>query len=503
MKDSYLLGIDLGTTATKAALYTSDGQFVSEGRAEVPLRSPAPGVVEQRLEEIHESAARAVRDCVGSCRADRSAIAAMAFDSQMAGVGFIDEDFRPAAHFDSWLDMRCRPYIEQMDREYGDEIAALTGCPPTCDHGPKILWWMHERPGEYHRIAKFLMPSAYVAGRCAGLSAGQAYIDHTFLHFTSLSDAVGGTWSGRLCEAFGVDRRRLPRIVAPWDVVGELREEGAREFDLPVGIPIAAGCGDTAAGVLGAGLVRRGMLLDTAGTASVLACSTDRFVADRTHRALLTMRSAVPGLWHPLAYIGGGGLALRWLRDHFGDGEGTYEALFMAAASVPAACDGLLFSPHLGGRICPAAPEMRGAWIGFSWSHTKAHFIRSALESIAYEYAYYLDILRELVPELELIEARVIGGGSQGRGWNQMKADVLGVPYRRVTRPESATWGVAMIAGKAAGLITDLASHAADSAAAEEERAMPDASLRERYAQAYSRYRRWQETLQNGFYRDA
>ena len=118
---------------------------------------------------------------------------------------------------------------------------------------------------------------------------------------------------------------------------------------------MAAGCGDTAAGALGAGVVRPGMLLDTAGTASVLACCTNRFGADLENRALLVMRSVIPGVWNPLAYIGGGGLALRWFRDQFSGGD--YDAMFQEANQAPAGCDDLLFSPHLGGRVCLPPPR--------------------------------------------------------------------------------------------------------------------------------------------------
>ena len=97
------------------------------------------------------------------------------------------------------------------------------------------------------------------------------------------------------------------------------------------------------------------------------------------------------------------------------------------AAGTPPGADGLLFSPHLGGRICPASPEMRGAWVGVSWSHTQAHFARAILESIAFEYAYYLKILRDLLPGMHFVEARVVGGGARSVAWNQIKADVLGV----------------------------------------------------------------------------
>lgn len=500
-KRHLLAGVDLGTTATKAALYRPDGTLLSEARVEVAIHHPEPGSVEQDCDDFYASAAAAVRQCISASGVEPAEVAGIAFDSQMAGLGAIDDEFRPAARFDSWLDMRCQPYIEELKLNHSERITALTGCPPTCDHGPKILWWMHERPESYKRIAKFVMPACYVAGRLAGLRAEEAYIDPTFLHFTALADAREGEWSEELCARLGVDRRRLPRIVEPWTVIGEVREEPARDFGLCPGTPIAAGCGDTAAGALGAGVVVPGMLLDTAGTASVLACCTNRFAADLEHGALLVMRSVIPGVWNPLAYIGGGGLALRWFRDQFSGGD--YSRMFEEAQRAPAGCDGLIFSPHLGGRICPAAPAMRGAWLGFSWGHTQAHFIRAIAEGVAYEYAYYLRILRSLWPDQALTEARVIGGGALSRVWNQIKADVLNIPYRQVLRAESATWGSALVAGKACGIISDLAEAASAGAPIEEAARWPDAALREVYDRAIGRYLDWQRRLQEGFENDA
>ena len=470
MQKRYLIGVDLGTSGTKAALYRTDGKLISESSVEVPLFYPKPGVVEQENEDFYTSAARTVQACIRDSGVEPGAIAAIAFDSQMAGVGLIDEEFKPVARFDSWLDMRCKPFIEWMDKEAGDRITQLTGCPPTCDHGPKMLWWKDEHPDVYRRTAKFVMPGAYVAGRIAGLKADQAFIDHTYIHFSGFSDAQKGTWSNELCERFGLDQGKLPKIVDPCDMVGEVSERSAKEFGLAPGTLIAAGAGDTAANALGAGIVRAGMLFDVAGTAAVLAGCTDKFVADTKNRALLTMRSVIPGLWNPLAYIGGGGLALRWFRDQFFNtshaesfsllSDDLYSQMIALVETVAPGSDGLFFSPHLGGRICPSSPEMRGAWVGVSWSHTQAHFARAILESIAYEYAYYLKILKELLPELELVEARVVGGGARSAVWNQIKADVLNVPYQRLKGNEFGAWGAAMIAGKAAGLIDDLAAHA-------------------------------------------
>jgi len=508
MHQKYLIGVDLGTSGTKAVLYQVDGKLISEASVEVPLFYPKPGVVEQKNEDFYISAAQTVKKCVESSGVDPREIAAIAFDSQMAGVGLVDEDFNPVSNFDSWLDMRCQPYIEWMDKEAGDRITQLTGCPPTCDHGPKMLWWKNEKPGIYRRTAKFVMPGTFVAGKIAGLKADQAFIDHTYIHFSGFSDARRGSWSKELCGVFGLDMNKLPRIVDPCEMVGEVSEGCAAVFGLAPGTLIAAGAGDTAANALGAGVVRPGMIFDVAGTAAVLAGCTDKFVADVKNRALLTMRSVIPGLWNPLAYIGGGGLALRWFRDQFFNSthgqslpasDDLYPQMISIAGTVPPGCDGLFFSPHLGGRICPSSPEMRGAWVGVSWSHTQAHFARAILESIAFEYAYYLKILKELLPEIELTESRVVGGGARSDTWNQIKTDILNVPYQRLKGNEFGAWGAAMIAGKAAGLINDLAAYADQTTFLSGKPFTPSKGNHELYLPLINKYIEFERTMNQFF----
>ncbi len=219
MAKNYLIGVDLGTSATKAALYRVDGRLVAEATAEVPVLYPSPGVVEQENGDFYATAAQTVRRCLADSGVDPRDVAAIAFDSQMAGVGSVDEDYQPATRFDSWLDMRCEPYIEWMSRDAGEAVTRLTGCPPTCDHGPKMLWWKNEQPEAYGRVAKFLMPAGYVAGRMAGLKGDDAFIDYTFIHFSGLSPTGrNGCWSEELCSTFDLDLAKLPRIVEPWRV---------------------------------------------------------------------------------------------------------------------------------------------------------------------------------------------------------------------------------------------------------------------------------------------
>ena len=504
MPEDYLIGVDLGTSATKAALYDTSGRLIAQAMQGVDLLTPAPGQAEQDSADFYRSAAQTVRACLDQSGLDPARVKAIAFDSQMAGIGAVDEDFAPVGPFDSWLDMRCQPFIEWMERDAGERIIDLSGCPATCDHGPKMLWRKHERPAEYARSARFVTPAGYVAGRLAGLRAEQAFMDYTFIHFSGFSDSRACAWSQELCDRFGLDIGKLPRIVQPWDVVGEVVETAARDFGLAPGTPVAAGCGDTAACALGAGVVRPGMLYDTAGTAAVLAATTEHFVADRAHRTLLNMHSVIPGLYHPLAYIAGGGLAVRWFRDAVYNrrrGEplppdlDAYDEIDRLAGAVPPGAEGLFFSPHMGGRVCPATPAMRGAWVGLSWNHTQAHFYRAVLESVAFEYAGYLDILRAQLGELSLIETRVAGGGARSAVWNQIKADVLGLPYRQLAREESGTWGAALIAGKAAGVFSDLAETAAESAGVAGEPFEPDPDRHSLYAPLVERFASLQSNL--------
>jgi xylulokinase len=465
---TYLFGVDLGTMGTKAAIFDTDGVLIAEAYEESKLYYPKPGWVEQQMDEIYGSAVRTIRSCMEQSGIDPAQIAGISFDGQMAGIGSVGADWDSPTGYDSWLDTRCGPYIPRL-REYEQQIIGLTGGPPTISHGAKILWWMHERPEVFKRIAKFVQPGAYVAGRMAGLRGEEGFVDRTYLHFSCFSDTRAGEWPDELLAPFGVDRDKLPRIVNSWDIIGHVTPEAAAASGLKPGTPIAAGCGDQAAGMLGAAMVSPGQVFDVAGTASVFAVVVDQFVADQTHRTLFTAHTAVPGLYYNLAYINGGGLNLRWFRDEMAAqekaeaaaaGRNIYQVLDELAGSVEPGSNRLLFLPHLGGRVCPGDPNTRGLFIGLSWSHTKAHLYRAMLEALGYEYAYYLKIVRGLLPSLEIHETRVIGGGARSKLLNQIKADILGVPYVNLNREEFGVLGSAILAGYAVGVFDDLAATA-------------------------------------------
>ncbi|MGB9693467.1 MAG: xylulokinase [Fervidobacterium sp.] len=464
MSSTYFMGIDIGTAGTKTAIFDLQGNQIAAAYEESRLYYPRVCWVEQKPEDFYKSTVNTVNEVIKKFGVDPKSIASIAFSGQMAGILGIDEDWRAVTPYDSWLDIRCRDYIDHLNKNHADLLIRVTGVPPTVDHLPKMLWWKNERPKIFKRICKFTVPSVYVAGKLAGLNGNDAFYDYTYVTFTGLIDTGKMRWSEELSEVFGIPIDKMPRIVKPWEVIGELTAAEAEKLGLAKGIPIVAGAGDGVACTLGAGVTKPGLCLDIAGTASAFYVSTDKMISDTKFKTLFYLKSVVPELWNVGAYINGGGLCLRWFRDEIAKyeketakrrGEDPYKLLDNLASKIPLGSGGLFFVPHLGGRAYPYNPKIRGVWFSFTWKHTSAHFFRAILESISYEYHYYLRIIKDLFTNLELKEIRCIGGGGKSSLWNQIKADVLNVPYVLLNREEYAVLALAALGGYAVGFLND------------------------------------------------
>jgi len=484
----YVVTADIGTQGTKTALIDEEGCVAASAFHPSRLIRRPGGQVEQDPDEMLASVVHGIRDMLRQSSISPGSIAAIGLDGQMAGILGIDKEWQAVTPYDSWLDRRCEAYMPEMKAWGEDAIIRLTGCPVTYAHGPKVLWWKSEHPDVYKRIAKFVVPSAYVAGKLAGLTADRAFIDYTHLHFAGFADTASLRWSDTLLDAFSVDRERMPDIVSPWDRIGGLTANFARETGVPAGTPIVAGCGDTAAATLGAGIVSPGQLFDVAGTASVLSCCVDVYAPDVPNRMLLYARSVLPGLWTPLAYINGGGQCLAWFRDQFGGPGTTFDDLNRLAEEVAAGCNGLLFIPHFGGSVCPNDPDIRGSWLGLDWSHGAGAMYRAIMEAIAYEYCRYKQTLSELAGGTRYTKVRAVGGGARSAFFNAVKADALGIPYETLRVSDTALLAGAAIAGYGVGLHADLAGTAARFAVPDAE-FRPDAGRHEQYRAQAGRYR--------------
>jgi xylulokinase len=452
----YIIAVDIGTQGTKAVLFDTEITALGAAFEASRLIQPEIGTIWQEAEDIYGSVIRVIKQLLEEQGIKGSEVAVIGIDSQMAGIMGIDRDGEAATCYDSWLDTRCKKYVTLMREHSERRIIELTGGPVTYTHGPKILWWKHEKPAEYKNTAKYVLPHAYVVGKLCGLSAEESYFDWTNLQYSGFADNLRKEWSEELLSAFDIPREKMARIVSPFEVAGKINAAAAGLTGLAAGIPIVAGSGDTAASIFGAGLFERDEVLDCAGTASVFCCGADSFSPDVHHKTMTMMRSPEDGRWFPLAYINGGGLCVRWFRDSFtGVPPFSYAELEEDAGKLPAGSEGLVFVPHFAGRVLPANPALKGSFTGLDFRHSRGHLFRAVMEGIAYEYAFYLSVLRDLYPQSTFSRMIATGGGSKSDLFVSIKADVLGLSTVRSIVGDTALVGSAVIAACGAGILTD------------------------------------------------
>ncbi|MCL1927943.1 MAG: FGGY family carbohydrate kinase [Treponema sp.] len=452
----YLIGIDIGTQGTKGQIFDADLNALATAFEESKLIQPEPGTTWQEADDIYGSVIRVIKSLTEKSGCKGTEVAAISIDSQMAGIMGIDKDGEASTYYDSWLDTRCKEYVKLVKERAEERYITLTGSPVSFTHGPKILWWKKEHPDAYNKTTAFVLPHTYVVGKICGLKGSESYFDWTHLQYSGFADNQNKVWSDELTETFDLAKEKLPRIVSPFEIVGKTTSEFAAQTGLSAGIAVAAGAGDTAASVLGAGLFQDAQILDCAGTASVLCCTVDSYSPDIKHKTMIMMRSPEDGHFFPLTYINGGGLTLRWFRDNFtGKPPLSYKTLEAECETLPPGSEGLIFIPHFTGRVFPSNPKLKGSFTGLDLRHGTAHMFRSIMEGISYEYAYYLSILRDLYPKSNFRSMTAIGGGASSELFLQIKADVLDLEVIRTEVGDTALVGSAAIAGYGAGILSD------------------------------------------------
>lgn len=447
VKDTYYIGIDIGTQGTKGVLCRYDGTVEADAFSPSQIFRPDAETVYEDPNVIFLSVISVIRSLTDQVGDAKENITAIGMDAQMAGIMGIDESFEAVIPLDSWLDSRCHRYTEQLQCEAGDAAIEKSGGQIIHSHASKILWWKEEHPEAYSRVKKFVMPNGYVAGKLCGLSANEAFMDYTFLHFNVFSDNRNCRFQKELLRDFGVDETKLPRVVAPTALVGTVCDSYAVSCGLPKGVAVIAGCGDTAASALGAGIVRSNLAYDVAGTASVFACATNQFAPDTTYKTLLFSRSVCDGIYMPLSYISGGGLCLEWLSRLTGKTlrELDEEVITTDKREAP------YFLPHFSGRTVPLDNGVSGAFLGLRADCDSGLLHRAVMEAIAYEYKTYLNILRATSCVSDDMVAIGVGGGAKSTVFSQIKANVLGIDYEVPAQVDSAPVACALLASHGIG----------------------------------------------------
>ena len=309
----------------------------------------------------------------------------------------------------------------------------------------KFLWVRENEPEQWKRVRSVMLPKDYVRFR---LTSDRA-IDMADASGTLMLDVANRRWSKEMLAATGIDEELLPALYESPEVCGKISAEGAAATGLKAGTLVVAGAGDQAAGATGMGIVTPGAVSATIGTSGVVFAATDRPALDPKGR-LHTFCHAIPGRWHVMGVTQAAGLSLRWFRDQFGagkdDGRDPYERLSDEAAAVAPGSNGLLWTPYLMGERTPHLdPGARGALVGLTASHTRAHVIRSILEGVAFSLRDSFTIFSEMGVPVNSI--RLGGGGARSRLWRQIQADVYGKEVEVVEAEEGAAYGAAILAG--------------------------------------------------------
>jgi xylulokinase len=476
---AYLLGIDASTTATKALLINASGETVAVAASEYTFDTPEPLWSEQEPALWWEGAQQAIRRVLQQSGAAPGDVTAVGLTGQMHGLVLLDERGEVLRPSILWNDQRtgeqCETIRERVGRERLIQITgndALTGFT-----APKILWVQEHEPEYFERTRHVLLPKDYVRLRLTGEYA----TDCADAAGTLLLDIRSRNWSAEVLGALGIPNEWMPRVYEGTEITGQITEAAARATGLAPGTPVVAGGGDQAATAVGVGAVREGIVSLALGTSGVVFASTGQPFIEPEGR-LHAFCHAVPGQWHLMGVMLSAAGSLRWFRDTFAPGI-AYDSLLNEALDVPPGSDGLLFLPYLTGERTPYAdPHARGAFIGLTVRHTRAHLTRAVLEGVAFGLRDSFRLMEHAgVPAPE--QVRVSGGGARSTVWRQILADVLNTELATINTTEGAAYGAAILAGVGTGVWPDVGT-----ASARTVRITGTTEVRMDEAQTYSAY---------------
>ncbi len=453
----YLLGIDIGTSGTKALLIEPSGKVIASSTRNYPLYTPKPLWAEQYPSDWWDACVGSIRDVLESAGIPGSEIAAMGLSGQMHGAVFLDADNKVLRPSILWCDQRTGAECDWITNTVGiEKVIELTSNPVlTGFTAGKIIWLRNNEPDIYAKVRKVLLPKDYIRYRLTGAFATEV----SDASGTSLFNVTKRTWAWEMLEAIDIPKEWMPDVYESYEVSGKISAEAAALTGLSEGTPVVGGGGDQAAGAVGNGIVEPGIISSTIGTSGVIFAYSDTPVVDSQLRAH-TFCHAVPGKWHVMGVVLSAGGSLRWYRDTFANSEAavadamgrdSYEIIENVASAAPAGCEGLIFLPYLTGERTPYPnPLARGVFFGITLRHNRSHFARAVFEGVGYAMNDSFTTLKEMgVP---ISQVRASGGGAKSTLWRQIQADITGFEHVTINVDEGPAFGVALLAGVGVGI---------------------------------------------------
>lgn len=439
------LGIDIGTSGSRAVVIDENGKIITSANAQhEDFASPQIGWAEQNPDDWWRACKEVIARVLQTVKAGE--IGGISFSGQMHGSVFLDESdkvIRPAL---LWCDQRTEKQCQEITEKIGKERLIELVCNPavTGFTFPKLLWLRENEPENWAKVKTVLLPKDYIRLKLSGDKAS----DVADSSGTLLFDVQNRKWSNEMLSVFEIDKKILPKVYESIEITGTVSESTANETGLKAGTPIIAGAGDNAAGAIGMGIVGVGKVSATIGTSGVIFAVSDAPRLDLQGR-IHTLCHAIPNRWHNTGVTLAAGLSFKWFRENFGDGK-SYDELVNEAAKIPSGSDGLIWLPYLMGERTPHLdPNARAAFVGITASHTKPHFTRAVLEGVAFSLRDSLEIFQKIGVEISSI--RLGGGGAKSPLWRQIQADVYQKPVEIIEADEGAAFGAALLAGVGAG----------------------------------------------------
>ncbi len=448
---SYLLGLDISTTGSKALLIDEHGAVITSHTTPHPSSQPYPLWSEQNPADWWAGIVASIRAVVAKI-GDAGAIKAIGLTGQMHGLVCLDQGnnvLRPAI---LWNDQRTQAECDEITEKIGARrVIELTGNRILTGFTvPKIVWVKNHEPEIYAKIAHVLLPKDYVRFKLSGdyaadLADGAGMV---------LLDVANRRYSDIMLDTLGIPRVWLPKLYEGPEVTGVVSEQAARETGLKAGTPIVGGGGDQAAQATGVGAVQPGIVALTVGTSGVVFAPLASYAYEPDGR-LHAFCHSVPGQWHFMGVMLSAAGSLQWYRDTLAPGE-DFGKLTDEAKNVPPGCEGLLFLPYLSGERTPHPdPLARGVFAGLTVRHTRPHLTRAVMEGVAFGLRDSFELIKSSKAGI-INEVRVSGGGAKSPVWRQILADVFGVPLVVAEAVEGAAYGAALLAGVGGGVWPDV-----------------------------------------------
>ena len=490
----YVLGVDLGTTAVKVALFDRNGRAAAACTREYSLSTPSPLIVELEVELYW----RAFREGVVRVMADAGVapqvVRCLGISAQGETLIAVDRNGQALRRAIVWMDNRAQQESDWLAGHFTNEtIHRVTGQVSMLPMWPaaKILWLRRNQPAVFDATRKFLLIEEYFILRLTGRAASEG----SLLCSTTYWDLHTRRYWKDMLGVLGIDEERLPEIREPGEAIAPIDPPVARELGLSPETIVATGALDQAAGAIGVGNIRSGIFSECTGSNVAVVALVDKPTID-PNRQLPCFYYGLPGKYMMHAFSMTGGMLMRWFRDHFFEhemlaagvaGHDPYESMTAMAARVPPGAAGLVLLPHFQGAGPPESnPGARGVLYGLSLHHTKAHFVRAIMESIAM-------IVRRMIDAVEATgirvhEVRSLGGGANSELWCQIKADVTGRPvFTMKNTQDAACLGAALLAGAATGVWPSV-EEAVASIVQIDRRFDPEPGNRDVYERGYSVY---------------